>query len=87
MRSSTNIYLTALAIADITFLFFSFVLTFQHYPNIHHPKYILYWSFYGLTVWFRDAAGKFTTQLPSFSAVLIKKQIFFEPFQPTYQSI
>ncbi|XP_030749105.1 uncharacterized protein LOC115877125 isoform X2 [Sitophilus oryzae] len=57
MRSSTNIYLSALAIADIIHLFFVFLLSFKHYNNINDRKYELYWRFYGLSHWFCDAAS------------------------------
>ncbi|XP_050307445.1 sex peptide receptor isoform X2 [Anthonomus grandis grandis] len=57
MRSSTNIYLSALAIADIMYLFLVFVLSFQHYKNIHHRRYELYWRFFGLSHWLCDAAS------------------------------
>ncbi|CAH1953734.1 unnamed protein product [Acanthoscelides obtectus] len=57
MRSSTNIYLSALAIADIFHLIFGFLLSFTHYKNIHDRRYELYWRFYGLTHWLCDAAS------------------------------
>ncbi|XP_056643266.1 uncharacterized protein LOC130449461 isoform X3 [Diorhabda sublineata] len=57
MRSSTNIYLSALAVADIIHLIFGFLLSFEHYANIHDRKYELYWRFYGLTHWLCDAAS------------------------------
>ncbi|KAJ8949980.1 hypothetical protein NQ318_002389, partial [Aromia moschata] len=57
MRNSTNIYLSALAIADIIHLFFVFLLSFRHYSNIHDGKYALYWRFHGLSYWFCDAAS------------------------------
>ncbi|KAJ8968774.1 hypothetical protein NQ314_002123 [Rhamnusium bicolor] len=58
MRSSTNTYLTALAIADIIHLFFVFLLSFKHYSNIHDGKYAFYWRFHGLSYWLCDAASK-----------------------------
>ncbi|XP_018567615.1 FMRFamide receptor-like isoform X1 [Anoplophora glabripennis] len=57
MRSSTNIYLSALAIADIIHLFFVLLLSFKHYSNIHDGKYELYWRFLGIMFWFCDAAS------------------------------
>ncbi|XP_060520582.1 FMRFamide receptor isoform X2 [Cylas formicarius] len=57
MRSSTNIYLSALAIADIIYLFFVLVLSFKHYSNINDRKYELYWRFFGLSHWLCDAAS------------------------------
>lgn len=59
MRCSTNVYLTALAVADIIYLLFIFVLSLEHYPNIHDSKYKLYWSTYGLSHWFCDASCKY----------------------------
>ncbi|GAB0096745.1 hypothetical protein DMENIID0001_123080 [Sergentomyia squamirostris] len=57
MRCSTNVYLTALAVADIVFLLFNFILSLQHYPNINRAKYELYWRTYGLAHWFCDASS------------------------------
>lgn len=56
MRCSTNIYLTALAVADIFLLLFVFIRSLEHYPNTE--KYTIYWSTYGLQHWFTDAASK-----------------------------
>lgn len=58
MRCSTNIYLTALAIADIVNLLFVFILSLKHYPNSRLARYKLYWSFFGLSHWFHDASRK-----------------------------
>lgn len=55
MRCSTNIYLTALAVADIVNLFCAFVLSLQHYPSFKHG-HVLYWSAFGLSNWFHDAS-------------------------------
>lgn len=52
MRCSTNVYLTALAVSDIIFLFFVFILSLQHYPNWHSIKYELYWRTYGISHWY-----------------------------------
>lgn len=59
MRSSTNIYLTALAIADLIYLIFGLFLSFEHYKNIHDAKYELYWKTYGLNSWVFDAACEY----------------------------
>lgn len=58
MRCTTNIYLTALAVADLIYLLFVLLLSFKHYPNIHEQKYELYWRFNGIIHWFCDAASK-----------------------------
>lgn len=60
MRCSTNIYLTALAIADIVFLFFVFILSLQQYPNYKYG-HGLYWSSIGLSNWFHDATRMFSS--------------------------
>ncbi|KAF5305849.1 hypothetical protein FQR65_LT07588 [Abscondita terminalis] len=57
MRSSTNAYLTALAIADLIYLLFVLLLSFKHYPNINDRKFELYWRFYGISHWLCDAAS------------------------------
>ncbi|XP_031625698.1 FMRFamide receptor [Contarinia nasturtii] len=55
MRCSTNIYLTALALADIVNLFCAFVLSLQHYPGYRYG-HVLYWSAFALSNWFHDAS-------------------------------
>lgn len=55
MRCSTNIYLTALAVADIVNLFCAFILSLQHYPSFQYG-HVLYWSAFGLSNWFHDAS-------------------------------
>lgn len=55
MRSSTNVYLTALAVSDLLYLVFVFTLSFKHYPNIREPSFLLYWQYYGFGIWFTDA--------------------------------
>ncbi|GBN56629.1 FMRFamide receptor [Araneus ventricosus] len=57
MRSSTNWYLAALAIFDMSYLVFSFVLSFQHYPNIHDAQFYLYWKFWPYMLTITDASS------------------------------
>uniref|UniRef100_A0A336MD99 CSON009921 protein n=1 Tax=Culicoides sonorensis TaxID=179676 RepID=A0A336MD99_CULSO len=57
MRCSTNVYLTALAVSDIIFLIFAYIISLEHYPNWHSVKYELYWRTYGIQHWFVDAAA------------------------------
>lgn len=61
MRSSTNIYLTALAVSDLLYLLFLFSLSLKHYPNINEPTSFnyVYWEYFGFGVWFVDATSKF----------------------------
>jgi hypothetical protein len=59
MRSSTNVYLTALAVSDLLYLMFVFTLSFKHYPNIHEPSFLWYWHYYGFGIWFTDATSKY----------------------------
>lgn len=58
MRCTTTIYLTALAVADILYLLFVLLLSFEHYPNINNIKYELFWRFSGINHWLCDAASK-----------------------------
>lgn len=62
MRCSTNIYLTALAVADIVNLFCAFVLSLQHYPSFTYG-HVLYWSAYGLSNWFHDASRMYDNNI------------------------
>lgn len=59
MRCSTNIYLTALALADIVNLFCAFVLSLQHYPGYRYG-HVLYWSAFGISNWFHDASREYS---------------------------
>ncbi|KAL1139915.1 hypothetical protein AAG570_006892 [Ranatra chinensis] len=57
MSCSTNTYLTALAVADILFLVFSLILSFENYPNIRHLDYLPYWKYWRFGLWFTDATS------------------------------
>lgn len=57
MRSSTNWYLAALAIFDMSYLVFSFVLSFQHYPNIHDAQFYPYWKLWPYLITITDASS------------------------------
>ncbi|XP_055845551.1 putative G-protein coupled receptor F59B2.13 [Episyrphus balteatus] len=56
MRSSTNVYLTALAITDIIYLTMVMLLSLQHYETVH-LHYEIYWKFYGLVIWLTDGCA------------------------------
>ena len=58
MRSSTNSYLTALAISDLLYLVFVFSLSLQHHPNIKHPRHWFYWQYFRYALWLTDASSK-----------------------------
>lgn len=58
MRSSTNNYLTALAISDLLYLVFVFSLSLQHHPNIKHPRHWFYWQYFRYALWLTDASSK-----------------------------
>lgn len=58
MRSSTNTYLTALAISDLLHLVFVFTLSLEHYPNSHSADYFFYWVYRPFGLWLADAASK-----------------------------
>ena len=60
MRTSTNAYLTALAVADLIYLICVLWLSLRHYPNINEDPI---WSFiyahvWPYTVWLADATSK-----------------------------
>lgn len=83
MRCSTNIYLTALAIADIINLFCAFILSLQQYPG-YKFGHVLYWSAFGLSNWFHDASRMYYS---SSSQIHIKFHLFFFLFVSVYISI
>ncbi|ODM93393.1 FMRFamide receptor [Orchesella cincta] len=55
MRSSTNVYLTALAVTDLIYLLFSFSMSWRHFPSIN--KIWLYWYYSPLGLWVTDASS------------------------------
>ncbi|XP_068229267.1 G-protein coupled receptor daf-37-like [Palaemon carinicauda] len=57
MRSSTNNYLTALAISDLLYLVFVFSLSLQHHPDIKQPRHWFYWQYFRYGLWFTDASS------------------------------
>ncbi|XP_068241477.1 uncharacterized protein [Palaemon carinicauda] len=56
MRSSTNSYLTALAISDLLYLIFVFFLSLKHHPDMQHPSHWLYWHYVRYALWLTDAS-------------------------------
>lgn len=59
MRSSTNSYLTALAISDLLYLVFVFSLSLKHHPDIKHPRHWFYWQYFRYALWLTDASSKY----------------------------
>ncbi|XP_042212463.1 FMRFamide receptor-like [Homarus americanus] len=57
MRSSTNNYLTALAISDLLYLVFVFSLSLQHHPDIKQPRHWFYWQYFRYGLWLTDASS------------------------------
>ena len=57
MRSSTNWYLAALAIFDMIYLIFTFILSLKHYPNAHSIDYYLYWNLFPYFTMIADASS------------------------------
>lgn len=65
MRSSTNAYLTALAIADLVYLLCVFWLSLRHYPHVKEDVSLS--NFYAYTwpysLWLTDATSKYDAYL------------------------
>ena len=57
MRSSTNWYLAVLAMFDMIYLIFTFVLSLKHYPNAHHVDYYYYWYTFPFAMMITDASS------------------------------
>ncbi|KAF6210859.1 hypothetical protein GE061_013970 [Apolygus lucorum] len=55
MKSSTNIYLIALAAADLFFLFFTLVLSVWHLEALKSPSFLPLWKTWGTIMWITDA--------------------------------
>ncbi|CAH0393921.1 unnamed protein product [Bemisia tabaci] len=57
MSSSTNNYLSALAVADLLYLLFHFTLSLKHYPGMSAPDKIIYWTYRPYVLWLTDATN------------------------------
>ncbi|ODM88627.1 FMRFamide receptor, partial [Orchesella cincta] len=55
MRSSTNVYLTALATSDLFYLFFSFTMSWRHFPMVNKNLVVL--DIQPLGLWLTDASS------------------------------
>ncbi|XP_076066241.1 FMRFamide receptor-like [Oratosquilla oratoria] len=63
MRSSTNNYLTALAISDLLHLVFVFSLSLQHHPGMQEMHHYYYWQYFRYALWITDATSTTSTWL------------------------
>nr|CAD7587468.1 unnamed protein product [Timema genevievae] len=57
MRSSTNVYLTALAVSDLLYLLLVFTLSLEYYPNFHDVTHHVYWQLRPFAQWMTDSAS------------------------------
>lgn len=57
MRSTTNMYLAALAFVDMLYLVLTFMLGLSHYPNMAERRYYLYWHLRPFLMMFTDACS------------------------------
>lgn len=58
MRSSTNVYLTALAVSDLLYLIAVFLLSLQHYPGSMGAGFSLYWQMWPFCLWLADSMSE-----------------------------
>lgn len=57
MRSTTNMYLAALAFVDMLYLVLTFLLGLSHYPNMAANKYYAYWKLRPFLMMLTDACS------------------------------
>lgn len=57
MRSTTNMYLAALAFVDMLYLVLTFLLGLSHYPNMTGYKYYVYWKLRPFLMMLTDACS------------------------------
>lgn len=57
MRSTTNMYLAALAFVDMLYLVLTFVLGLSHYPNMAESRYYAYWRMRPFLMMLTDACS------------------------------
>lgn len=78
MRSSTNNYLTALAISDLLYLVFIFSLSIRHHPGMDHPHHWFYWHYFRYALWLTDATSEYWQGLDI--SALVNFSFFSLPF-------
>lgn len=57
MRSTTNMYLAALALVDMFYLMLTFLLGLSHYPNMAQRRFQLYWHLRPFLMMLTDACS------------------------------
>lgn len=76
MKSSTNTYLTALAVSDLFYLVCSFLLSLQHYKGIEDATYYYYWKILPFVYWHIDASSEYKIFQCFISGFCFKGPIF-----------
>lgn len=59
MTSSTNTYLTALAVTDLVYLVCMYVLSFENHPDVKNTNYLWYWQHWKYFLWIVDCTSRF----------------------------
>lgn len=77
MRSSTNNYLTALAISDLLYLVFIFSLSIRHHPGMDHPHHWFYWHYFRYALWLTDASSEYPLHGSAFVTFSPCSHLFF----------
>lgn len=63
MSSSTNTYLTALAVTDLAYLTCVYTLGYENHPGITAAGYLWYWSIWKYAIWIVDCTSKYPVTL------------------------
>lgn len=58
MTSSTNTYLTALAVTDLVYLVCMYVLSFENHPDVKNSNYLWYWQHWKYFLWIVDCTSR-----------------------------
>jgi len=77
MRSSTNVYLTALAASDLLYLLFMFSLSLAHY-GLSGATADAYWTYWRFGLWLCDATSELLPFQPA-ANFLCDASEFFPP--------
>lgn len=87
MSSSTNTYLTALAVTDLIYLVFLYALSLENHPHNKTAEFYWYWQLWRFLLWIVDSASQYHMPFPLRSLTLglyVNENIGTEEYRKNY---